>query len=109
MRLSSSMGVEAEAHTHPPAKQDSTENVHNSRHCNQQSDPESNFEQVQTHNAPPEALSIFMGKQDTMTNKREKYPLQDRTTKVAPQALDFFESAGYHVELFCAAPSTRTQ
>jgi hypothetical protein len=31
-----------------------------------------------------------MGQQDTMTNTQEKYPLQDQTTKVAPEALDFF-------------------
>jgi hypothetical protein len=110
MRLSSRMGVEAAAHTHPPATQDSTETVHNSRRCNQQSDPESIFGQVQTHKAPPEALSIFIGQQGTMTNKRDKYPLQDQTTKVAPEALDFFfKSAGYHVELCYAAPSKRTQ
>jgi hypothetical protein len=83
------MGVEAAAHTHPPATQNSTENIHNSRRCNQQSDPESNFGQVQTHKAPPEVLAIFMGEQGTMKNKREKYPLQDQTTKVAPEALDF--------------------
>jgi hypothetical protein len=84
------MGVEAAALTHPPATQDSTETIHNSRRCNQQSDPERNFGQVQTHKAPSEALSIFMGQQDTMTNNREKYPLQAQTTKVAPEALDFF-------------------
>jgi hypothetical protein len=90
MRLSSSMGVEAAPLTHPPATQDSTETVHNSRRCNQQSDPESNFGQVQTHKAPPEALAIFMGQQDTMMNNRDKYPLQAQTTKVVPEALDFF-------------------
>jgi hypothetical protein len=84
------MGVEAAAHTHPPKTQDSTETVHNSRRCNQQSDPESDFGQVQTHKAPPEALPIFMGQKGTMTNKREKYPQQDQPTKVAPEALDFF-------------------
>jgi hypothetical protein len=31
-----------------------------------------------------------MGQQDTMTNNIEKYPLQDQTTKVAPEALIFF-------------------
>jgi hypothetical protein len=86
------MGVEAAALTHPPATQDSTGIVHNSRRCNQQSDHESNFGQVQTHKAPPEALAIFMGQQDTMTNNREKYPLQDQTTKVAPEALGFFSN-----------------
>jgi hypothetical protein len=90
MRLSSSMGVEAAALTHPPATQDSAETVHNSRLCNQQSDPDSNFGPIKIHKAPPEALAIFMGQQDTMMNNREKYPLQDQTTKVAPEALDFF-------------------
>jgi hypothetical protein len=89
MRLSSSMGVEA-AGGAAPATQDSREIVPNSRRCNQQSDPESNFGQVQTHKAPPEALAIFTGQKGTMTNKRDKYPLQDQTTKVAPEALDFF-------------------
>jgi hypothetical protein len=64
------MGVEAVALTHPPATQDSTGIVLNSRRCNQQYDSESNFGQVQTHKAPPEALAIFMGQQDTMTNNR---------------------------------------
>jgi hypothetical protein len=58
MRLSSSMGMEAAVLTHPPAMQDSAENVHNSRCCNQQSDPERNFGPVQIHKAPPEALEI---------------------------------------------------
>jgi hypothetical protein len=84
------MGVEAAAHTPPPATQDSTETSHNIRRCNQQSYPESNFGQVQTHKAPPESLAILMGQQGTMTNKRDKYPLQDQTTKVAPEALDIF-------------------
>jgi hypothetical protein len=92
MRLSISMGVEAAAHTHPPATQDSTESVHNSRCCNQQSDQDRNFGQVQTHKAPPEALAIFVGQQGTMMNKRDKYPLQDQTTKVALEALDFFSN-----------------
>jgi hypothetical protein len=86
------MSVAAAALTHPPATQDSTGIVHNSRRCNQQSDSESNFGQVQTHKAPPEALAICMGQQDTMTNSRAKYPLQDQTTKVAPEALDFFSN-----------------
>jgi hypothetical protein len=103
------MGVEAAALTHLPSTQDSTGIVHNSRRCNQQSDSESNFGQVQTHKVPPEALAIFMGQPDTMTNNREKYCLQDQTPKVAPEALNFFfESAGYHVELLCSVPSTRT-
>jgi hypothetical protein len=75
MRVSSSMGVETAAHTHLPATQDSRKAVPNSRHCNQQSDPKSNFGQVQTHKAPPEALAIFTFQQGTMTNEREKYPL----------------------------------
>jgi hypothetical protein len=87
MRLSSSMGVEAVALTHPPATQDSTGIVHNSLRCNQQSDSESSFGQVQTHKVPPEALAIFMGHPDTMKNNREKYALQDQTTKVALEAL----------------------
>jgi hypothetical protein len=87
MRVSSSMGVEAASHTHPPATQDSRKAVPNSRRCNQQSDPESNFGQVQTHKALPEALAIFTFQQGTMTNRREKYPLQDQTTTVAPEAL----------------------
>jgi hypothetical protein len=90
MKLSNSMGVEAAALTHPPATQDSAETVHNNRRCNQQSDPKSNVGPVQIQKAPPEALSICMGQQDTMTNNREKYPLQDQTTKVAPEALEFF-------------------
>jgi hypothetical protein len=90
MRLSSSMGVEAAALTHPPAMQDSKGSVHNSRRCNQQSNLERKFGQVQTHKVPPEALAIFMGQPDTMPNNREKYSLQDQTTKVAPEALNFF-------------------
>jgi hypothetical protein len=90
MRLSSSMGVEAAARTHLPATQDRRKTVPNSRRCNQQSDPESNFGQVQTHKAPPEALAIFTFQQGTMTNGRETYPLQDQTTKVAPEALTKF-------------------
>jgi hypothetical protein len=90
MRVSSSMGVEAAAHTHLPAMQDGRKAVPNSRRCNQQSDPESNFGQVQTHKAPPEALEIFTFQQGTMTNGRETYPLQDQTTTVAPEALAIF-------------------
>jgi hypothetical protein len=90
MRLSSSMGVRAAAHTHLPTMQDSRKAVPDSRRCNQQSDPESNVGQVQTHKAPLEALPIFMFQQGTMTNGREKYPLQDQTTTVAPKALAIF-------------------
>jgi hypothetical protein len=92
MRLSSSMGVEAAALTHPPATQGSTGIVHNSRRCNQQFDTESNFGQVQTYKVPTEALAIFMGQPDTMTDNREKYSVQDQTNKVAPEALDFFSN-----------------
>jgi hypothetical protein len=92
MRLSSSMGVEAAALAHPPATQESTGISHNSRPCNQQSDSESNFGQVQTNNVPPEALAIFMGQPDTMTNNQEKYSVQDQTTTVAPEALEFFSN-----------------
>jgi hypothetical protein len=92
MRLSSSMGLEAVALTHPPAMQDSTGIVHNSRRCNQQFDTESNFGQVQTYKVPPEAIAIFLGQLDTMTNNQEKYSVQDQTNKVAPEALDFFSN-----------------
>jgi hypothetical protein len=84
------MGVKAAAHTHLPATQDSRKAVPNSRRSNHQSDPERNFGQVQTHKAPPEALSIFTLQQGTMTKGREKYPLQDQTTTVAPEALAKF-------------------
>jgi hypothetical protein len=90
MRVSSSMGVEAAAHIHLPAMQDSRKAVPNSRRCNQQSDPESNFGQVQTHKAQPEALEIFTCQQGTMMNGRETYPLEDKTTRVAPEALANF-------------------
>jgi hypothetical protein len=86
------MGVEAAALNHPPATQDSTGIVHNSRRYNQQFDKEGNSEQVQIHKVPPEALAIFMGQPDTMTNNREKYLVQDQTDKVAPEALDFFSN-----------------
>jgi hypothetical protein len=93
MRVSISMGVEAVAHTHLPTTQDSRKDVPNSRRCNHESDPESNFGQVQTHKAPPEALAILTFQQGTMTNRKEKYPLQDQMTTVAPEALVIF-SAG---------------
>jgi hypothetical protein len=70
MRVSISMGVEAAAHTHLPATQDNRETVPNNRRCNQQSDRESNFGQVQTHKVMPEALSLFTFQQGTMTNGR---------------------------------------
>jgi hypothetical protein len=70
MRLLSSMGVEAAALTHPPATQDSTGIVHNSRLCNQQFYTESNYGQVQTYKVPLEALAIFVGQPETMTNNQ---------------------------------------
>jgi hypothetical protein len=90
MRVSIMMGVEAAAHTHFPATQDSSKAVANSRRYNPRSDPKSGFGQVQTHKVPPEALALFTFQQDTITNKREKYPLQDQTTTVAPEALTKF-------------------
>jgi hypothetical protein len=87
MIVSSIMGVEATAHTHLPATQDSRKAVPNSLCCNPQSDPKSNFGQVQTQKVPPEALAIFTLQQGTTTNEREKYSLQDQTTVVAPEAL----------------------
>jgi hypothetical protein len=90
MRVSSIMGVDAAAHTHLPATQDSRKAVANSRRCNPQSDPKSDFGQVQTHKVPPEALAIFTLQQGTITNEREKYPLQNHTAAVAPEALAIF-------------------
>jgi hypothetical protein len=90
MRVSIIMSVEAAAHTHLSATQDSREAVPNSPGCNLQSDPKSNFGHVQTHKVTPEALSIFTLHQGTITNEREKYPLQDQTTAVAPEALTIF-------------------
>jgi hypothetical protein len=43
MRVSSIMDVEAAAHTHFPATQDSSKAVATSRRCNLQSDPKSDF------------------------------------------------------------------
>jgi hypothetical protein len=84
------MGVESAARTNFPATQDISKAVANSRRCNPQSDPKIDFGQVQTHKVTPEALSLFTFQQDTITNEREKYPLQDKTTTVAPEALAFF-------------------
>jgi hypothetical protein len=81
------MGVEDAARTNIPATQDSSKAVANSRCCNPQSDPKSDFGQVQTHKDTPEALSLFPFQQDTITNEREKYPLKNQTTTVAPEAL----------------------
>jgi hypothetical protein len=92
MRLSSSMGVEAAALTHPPAMQDSTGIVHNSRRCNQQFESEGNSGQVQTYKVPPEALAIFSGQPETMLNNQEKYSVQEQTNKVAPEALAKFSN-----------------
>jgi hypothetical protein len=84
------MGVDAAARTHIPAMQDSSKAAVNSRRCNPQSDPKSDFGQVQTHKVTPEALALLPFQQDTITNEREKYPLQNQTTAVAPEALAFF-------------------
>jgi hypothetical protein len=84
------MGVEAAARTHIPATRDSSKAVSKSRRCNQQPDPKSDFGQLQTHKVTPETLALFTFQQDTITNEREKYPLQDQTTTVAPEALAFF-------------------
>jgi hypothetical protein len=84
------MGVYAAARTHIPRMQDSIKAVANSRRCNPQSDPKSDFGQVQTHKVTPEALELFPFQQDTITNEREKYPLQNQTTAVAPEALAIF-------------------
>jgi hypothetical protein len=90
MRFSSSMGVEAAAQTHLPATQDSKKTIPNSRSCNQQSDPEQYFGQVQAHKDLPEALAICMLQQGTMIKGRQTYPLQDQTTKVVPEAVTIF-------------------
>jgi hypothetical protein len=84
------MGVDAASRTHIPATQDSSKAVVNSRRCNPQSYPKSDFGQVQTHKVTPEALSLFPFQQDTITHEREKYPLQNQTTAVAPEALANF-------------------
>jgi hypothetical protein len=92
MRLSSSMGGEAAALTHPPAMKDSTGVFHNSRSRNQQFDKEGNSGQVQTYKDPPEALAIVSGQPVTMLNNQEKYPVQEPTNKVAPEALPKFSA-----------------
>jgi hypothetical protein len=84
------MGVEAAARTHFPAMLDSSKAVANSRRFNPQSDQKSDFGQVQTHKVTPEALPLFTFQQDTITNEREKYPLQDQTTTVEPESLTTF-------------------
>jgi hypothetical protein len=90
MRVSSIMVVEAASRTHFPATQDSSKAVANNRRCNPQSDPKSDVGQVQTHKVTPGALSLFTFQQGTITNEREKYPLQDQTTTVALEALAIF-------------------
>jgi hypothetical protein len=84
------MGVDSAARTHIPATQDSSRAVAISRCCNLQSDPKSDFGQVRTHKVTPEALSLFPFQQDTITNKRETYLLQNQTAAVAPEALTIF-------------------
>jgi hypothetical protein len=87
---SSIMGVDAAARTHIPVMQDSSKAVAISRRCNLQSDPKSDFGQVQTHKVTPEALALFTFQKDTITNKRETYPLQNETAALAPEALTIF-------------------
>jgi hypothetical protein len=83
MRVSRIMGVEAAVHTHFPATQGSSKAVANSRRRNPQSDPKSDFGQVQTHKVTPEALALITFQQGPL-KKREKNMLQDQTTTVAP-------------------------
>jgi hypothetical protein len=82
------MGVDAAARTHVPAAQDSSNAGAFIR--NLQSDPKSDFGQVQTRKVTPEALALFPSQQDPITNKRETYPLQIQTAEVAPEALANF-------------------
>jgi hypothetical protein len=84
------MGVDAAARTHIPTTQDSSNTVAISRRCNLQSDPKSDFGQVQTRKVTPEALALRPFQQDPITNKRETYPLQNQTATVAPEALSNF-------------------
>jgi hypothetical protein len=84
------MGVDAAARTHIPATQDSSKAVAISRRCNPQSDPKSDFGQVQTHKVTPEALALSPFQQDLITNMQETYPLQNQTAAVAPEALTIF-------------------
>jgi hypothetical protein len=67
--------------------QDSTVLVHNSRHHNQKFDKEGNSGQIQRYKVPPEALAIFLGQPETMSNNQEKYTVQEKTNKVAQEAL----------------------
>jgi hypothetical protein len=84
------MGMDAATRTHTPTTQDSSKAVAISRHCNLQYDLKSDFGQVQTHKVTPEVLALFPYQQDTLTNKRETYPLQNQTAAVAPEALAIF-------------------
>jgi hypothetical protein len=72
-RESSIMGVDAAARTHIPATQGSSSTVAISRRCNMQSDPKSDFGQVQTRKVAPEALALLPFQKDPITNKRETY------------------------------------
>jgi hypothetical protein len=54
-RESNIMGVDAAALTHIPATQNSSNDVAISRRCNLQSDPKSDFGQMQTRKVTPEA------------------------------------------------------
>jgi hypothetical protein len=101
MRLSSSMGVEAAALTHPPAMQDSTGIFHNSRLHNQQFDKEGNSGQVKAYKLPPEALAIFLGQPETMSSNQEKYTVQEQTNKVAPEALAKFSDRPVTMWNYC--------
>jgi hypothetical protein len=84
------MGVDSAARTHISATQDSSNDVIISRRCNMQSDPKSDFGQVQTRKFTPEALTLLPFQQDPITNKRETCPLQNQTAAVAPEALANF-------------------
>jgi hypothetical protein len=94
------MGVEAAAHTHFPATQDSSTAVANSRHCNPQYDPKSDFGQVHTHKVTPEALSLFTFQQGTITNERKKISAaRSNNHGSAGVPRNFFGPAADHVYL----------
>jgi hypothetical protein len=82
--------VEAVARTHIPAAQDISNDVVISRRCNLQSDPKSDFGQVQTRKVTPEALALLPFQQYTLSSKRERYSLQNQTAAIASKALEFF-------------------
>jgi hypothetical protein len=90
IRLSSSMGGDVAALTHPPATQDNTGVVHISRRHKHKLGKESNPGQAQTHKVPPEALTTILGQKLSMWNHHEKNPMQDQMIKVAPEALAEF-------------------